>query len=91
MASSILKNVMMTVAGLFIFPFWIMFFYVAFVIPYVYFYVCHKFFQRNSVWVDRQLKGTLRRGCLMLNFIKRFLCALVTFMDDYNAESPYDV
>ncbi|QOE74395.1 protein E22 [Elephant endotheliotropic herpesvirus 3A] len=89
--ASTLRNVMLTIAGLFIAPFWLVLFYVAFVLPYLWFYVCHKFFQRNSVWVDRQLKSTLRRGCKLMNFMKGFLCALATFIEEYKAESPYDV
>nr|APG41587.1 protein E22 [Elephant endotheliotropic herpesvirus 1A]AYC62687.1 protein E22 [Elephant endotheliotropic herpesvirus 1B]AYC62707.1 protein E22 [Elephant endotheliotropic herpesvirus 1A]AYC62721.1 protein E22 [Elephant endotheliotropic herpesvirus 1A]AYC62749.1 protein E22 [Elephant endotheliotropic herpesvirus 1A] len=85
------KNILMTIYGLFILPFWLASLYLTFILPYLILMAINMITRGNSIWVDRKLKSCIRSGCKSLNFMKGLLCAAVPCMEEFIAESMYDV
>ncbi|UVZ35211.1 protein E22 [Elephant endotheliotropic herpesvirus 5B] len=89
--SPILKNVLRTVYGILLLPFWLVCLYITFLFPYVALLLINVCTKGKLVSVDRHLKNTVRTGCKSLNYMKRLLCALVPAANEFEAESFYDV
>ncbi|UEH20582.1 protein E22 [Elephant endotheliotropic herpesvirus 6] len=85
------KNILMTIYGIFLLPFWLVGLYITFILPYLVLMAINMIIKGRSVWVDRKLKDCIRSGCKSLNFMKTTLCAAVPCMEEFIAESCYDV